>query len=1405
MTNSADAAPAPKKKRSFLRCCVLPVAIVVILAGVAIVALPRLIPSGWLRDEIVKAVEAETGRTCSIKDVSLSLGGVTVKGLTLAGKAAGDEPLLSVESAELDADLLDLLSNKLQVRSVKVKGLALRIERAADGTLSIDDLLSDARDANGAVSMAGETQPLRLADAGAKQPSISLESLTLSDSHVKYIDTAGGVDATLGIPEVTLTGSNLNKPMTVAGTVVPGKDPSVGTIGLGGTLDLFEQNRPDPNGTAEVTLAMKAVQLLPVLKPVGVDLTDAAGVTGGSLSGPVVVTLQEGAPVVTLKAVNATGIVLGEGDSRLTVPDTRVSAVARFADGYGTLRIENGRAESDLAVVTASTTVNLKQQSLALDVPVTVDVQVAKITSFLRANGMGQALPEALAGDLRLEGTTTIRGGGVTVPMSITAGRVEIPFAPAKSPLVLTLNGNGALVKTADAFRIEAELKQSTLDIPGSPYLNASRAGLDAVARFDVKLNRLEIEKATVTSLGEGADWVALGARGTVETVTGDSPSMTLAISGYVDGTKLSALLPMKPFSAGAVLDGRIDLAAKATTSKDGLILSGLKKDKPLLASPGAVTLRNLVPGISSLPLGRVSLTSDRIEYDPKKQRIRSSQLDLTAAGARLRLVPDVMLTTPEGAPSATGCKGAVSYRGVMAREGSEALLKATGVSGLPLNRLDVGGAVEFTAGGAAEGRLAEIRFSKTVAKAGLTLEGQADTATLTHDMHLQMNLDGTARVTIESGTLTLSRENRSLARLGCEKGLVVQIDANGVRPEGTVAVAAEMASSRGTLDALIGLIGVEPVLAPYAPTGTLSAKTALKLDGTRVKADSTIDWRGAGLRSGSDALLRNADLAGTVRVDAASDGRDLTVTTEEFAIGKGGSISASLPLTREAGGGYTLGDKALVRLAVTDAGDLSGVVPLLAVKGYELAGGTNLVARPQGRLDSLGPMPFGVEFAGLGLSSREKNGFALELTSGRLGGVLDPGPLLAKSAPADPKNPYAALKPIEIQDGRIDTLVAVIDGMPVKRYDGVFTMSGGTLRLGRGEMRAGEERFVVRDGSLALADARQPCHVEVEARKVDLAELFGTVPGFGTIEKGVLSLPDSSLDTQLATVKKRFEKIGTKFTLEERKHITRSQAGAAKSLAVMDANGFRASWNGLDADTILQTIRLQRASLLVQTLVLRDIPSDSPLGRVVLQVVSSLKLKGPKDSFDGDILRITGFAHTPTPGVIDIPILFVEGGDTRDGMADFLLRGEVQKGVIKLDIWAVDHVDRFIKPKILRGEFGQLVLVALRQRGGKENPEEGLADILNEMGRAGEISFRVQGPYDALEAKGVDSMLRDVIKTVAKRLTGDAIGGDGKTDSDSIKDKIKDILKGKDDTEGTDGDGDSKKGVEDLLKDIFN
>jgi len=224
--------------------------LLVALAVAAAVALVALVDPNDYKDEIAAKVEQQTGRELHIDgDIGYSffpwlgfeLGAVEL------GNAPGfdKQPFASIKSADARVKLLPLLRMKVEMDTITLHGLALRLERKADGRTNWDDLVAGGKaEAKAAPEKKAEAAP-------AKSPeellgALAINGIEIQDANVLWLD--GQSKQRLELKNFALTSGAITLaepiPLQLSGEVSVAQPQLAGSFALSTHIGLdLEQER----------------------------------------------------------------------------------------------------------------------------------------------------------------------------------------------------------------------------------------------------------------------------------------------------------------------------------------------------------------------------------------------------------------------------------------------------------------------------------------------------------------------------------------------------------------------------------------------------------------------------------------------------------------------------------------------------------------------------------------------------------------------------------------------------------------------------------------------------------------------------------------------------------------------------------------------------------------------------------------------------------------------------------------------------------------------------------------------------------------------------------------------------------------------------------------------------------
>ena len=179
--------------------------VLILLIVAAAIALPLLVDPNDYKPQINAAIEDQIGREVDISgDIGLSVFpwlGVELGRVSVANADGfGDEPMATMEAAEISVKLLPLLSREIEVGTVGLQGLNLRLARNADGRTnwaSISEHLTRNQAESGNGESPAESEPKNDPapdDGGFSLSSLQIGAIDIRDAAVSWRDATTGTD-----------------------------------------------------------------------------------------------------------------------------------------------------------------------------------------------------------------------------------------------------------------------------------------------------------------------------------------------------------------------------------------------------------------------------------------------------------------------------------------------------------------------------------------------------------------------------------------------------------------------------------------------------------------------------------------------------------------------------------------------------------------------------------------------------------------------------------------------------------------------------------------------------------------------------------------------------------------------------------------------------------------------------------------------------------------------------------------------------------------------------------------------------------------------------------------------------------------------------------------------------------
>lgn len=113
-------------------------ACVLVAIGLTVVY-PR-VGAWYVRAKVVPRLETKLGRKVAIGDIHISLGHAVLRDITVRGPGDKDAPLVRLDRVDVTFDTWQSFAASAEIGRIDVKGGAVSLRRAPDGTTNIDDL-----------------------------------------------------------------------------------------------------------------------------------------------------------------------------------------------------------------------------------------------------------------------------------------------------------------------------------------------------------------------------------------------------------------------------------------------------------------------------------------------------------------------------------------------------------------------------------------------------------------------------------------------------------------------------------------------------------------------------------------------------------------------------------------------------------------------------------------------------------------------------------------------------------------------------------------------------------------------------------------------------------------------------------------------------------------------------------------------------------------------------------------------------------------------------------------------------------------------------------------------------------------------------------------------------------------
>jgi len=332
-----------------------PLKIILVILGILVaalvavaIALPFFVDPNDYKDDIATAVAEKTGRELTMSgDIELSvfpwLGARIGETRLSNAKGFGEQPFAEIETVDIRVKLLPLFKKQIEIGTVALDGLRLRLARNDKGTANWDDLVEAfAKD-----DAEAEAEPPKTTEEGFKLPEFEIGAIEISDAAISWKDAVSNSNYDLTNFKFSTGRLTAGEPfrLETSFNVADGKGLSARTnfvteaqADLAGqfyrfrgiNLNVIASGKAVPGGEQQVALSGNAeVDMQANRMKVSDLMLQAAGVTlTGNVDGNSLVEKPEFNGRITIKEFNPRSVMK---QLAITPPETAKSSVLTTA------------------------------------------------------------------------------------------------------------------------------------------------------------------------------------------------------------------------------------------------------------------------------------------------------------------------------------------------------------------------------------------------------------------------------------------------------------------------------------------------------------------------------------------------------------------------------------------------------------------------------------------------------------------------------------------------------------------------------------------------------------------------------------------------------------------------------------------------------------------------------------------------------------------------------------------------------------------------------------------------------------------------------------------------------------------------------------------------------------------
>ena len=569
------------------------------LLVVVAVVVPLVVDPNEYKGEITAAVKESTGRELIIDgDLKLSLFpwiGIEIGKASLSNAAGfGDKPFAAIDEVNVKVKLLPLLSKKVEVSTVVLKGLDLNLAKNSKGVTNWDDLTKAESSEEPAKE---EKEASESEDSGAALAALAIGGVSIEQANLLWDDRSSG-------ERYEINDFNIK----------------TGKLAIGEPVD-FQMSlgleSAKPKITAELEIEAKII-IDSSLQKVTIDglklTTDAKGET-----------LPNGAVNLTLLA----SIIADTAAQKLDISGLNIHFDETTITGQAAV---NNFEKPAITFALAIDQINVdKYLPPAAEEETSGSVVATPATA---AAAGGSAVPMQTLRDLNVDGKITI---GEVLASGLTIGDVALDVK-AKNGLINTKQSAGKLYQGSYQGATRLDARGSKLKVALNEHLESVQIGaLLKDMSGDGAVSGVANINANLTGIGAEPDAIKKTLNGQLDFAITEGAVHGVNVMQSIN--QAQALLKGKPAPAVSQ-DGNKTVFSKLTGSAK--ITNGLLQNNDFLLDSSIMQLKGK---------GTADLVSEELDYDIMADRVSSTSGELVGKPIALKvsgsfsnpsIVPDV-------------------------------------------------------------------------------------------------------------------------------------------------------------------------------------------------------------------------------------------------------------------------------------------------------------------------------------------------------------------------------------------------------------------------------------------------------------------------------------------------------------------------------------------------------------------------------------------------------------------------------------------------------------------------------------------------------------------------------------------------------------------------------------------